>query len=101
MGLLDDVLGQGGLGQLARNPQVISAALALLNPKDPSVGGTGGLGGVIGAFERAGLGQLVSQWVSTGPNPPASPQQVSQALGNQIQQLDKQITPPSGTALEK
>ncbi len=88
MGLLDDVLGQGGglgsLGQLARDPQVISAALALLNPRDPSVGGTSGLGGVIGAFERAGLGHLVSQWISTGPNPKASPQDVSNALGPEV-----------------
>ncbi len=88
MGLLDDVLGQGGglgnLGQLARNPQVIQAALSLLDPKDPSVGGTGGLGGVVGAFERAGLGHRVSQWVSKGPNPPASPQDVSKALGPDV-----------------
>ncbi len=85
MGLLDDVLGQGGglgnLGQLARNPQVISAALALLNPKDPSVGGTSGLGGVLAAFTKAGLGHVVSLWVSTGPNPPVAPEQVDSALG--------------------
>ena len=89
MGLLDGLLGQGGgLGNLAqmvaRNPQVISAAIALLNPKDPSVGGTGGLGGLIGAFEQAGLGQVVSQWVSTGPNPPVAPDQVANALGPDV-----------------
>lgn len=89
MGLLDGLLGQGGgLGNLAqmvaRNPQVISAAIAMLNPKDPSVGGTGGLGGVIGAFEKAGLGPMVSQWISTGPNPPVAPDQVASALGPDV-----------------
>ena len=89
MGLLDGLLGQGGgLGNLAqmvaRNPQVISAAIALLNPKDPSVGGAGGLGGLVGAFEQAGLGPMVSQWISTGPNPPVSPAQVSSALGPDV-----------------
>lgn len=89
MGLIDDLLkrsgGLGGLAQVAaQNPQLISAAIALLNPKDPSVGGTGGLGGLVGAFEKAGLGQMVSQWISTGPNPPVSPSQVTSALGPDV-----------------
>ena len=90
MGLLDGLLGQGGggLGSLAQlvaqNPQVLQAALALLNPKDPSVGGTSGLGGLIGALEKGGLGPMVSQWISTGPNPPVSGDQVASALGPDI-----------------
>jgi uncharacterized protein YidB (DUF937 family) len=89
MGLLDGLLKQGGgLGSLAQaiaqNPQVVSAAISLLNPKDPSVGGSGGLGGLIGAFEQAGLGQMMSQWVSTGPNPPISSGQVASVLGPEV-----------------
>jgi uncharacterized protein YidB (DUF937 family) len=90
MGLLDDLLGRGGggLGSLAqlvaKNPQVLQAAIALLNSKDPSVGGTGGLGGLIGALEKGGLGPMVSQWISTGPNPPVAPDQVANALGPDI-----------------
>ncbi|HVO12297.1 MAG TPA: YidB family protein [Vicinamibacteria bacterium] len=89
MGLLDSLLGKGGaLGSVAQmvanNPQVLTAAVALLNPKDPSVGGTGGLGGVIAAFEKAGLGPMVSQWIANGPNPPASPGQVTSALGSDV-----------------
>ncbi|HXB55508.1 MAG TPA: YidB family protein [Vicinamibacteria bacterium] len=89
MGFLDDVLKQsGGLGSLAQvvaqNPQVVSAAIALLNPKDPSVGGTGGLGGLVGAFSKAGLGQIMSQWISTGPNPPISPDQLSKVLSSDV-----------------
>lgn len=86
MGLLDNLMkGGGGLAQVvAQNPQLVSAAISLLNPKDPSVGGTGGLGGVIGAFEKAGLGQMMSQWIATGPNPPVSAGQVTSALGADV-----------------
>jgi len=86
MGLLDNLLkGGGSLAQaIAQNPQVVSAAISLLNPKDPSVGGTSGLGGVVGAFEKAGLGQVVSQWIATGPNPPVSASQVTSALGADV-----------------
>ena|SRR5258708_17129651 len=89
MGFLDNLLKQsGGLGGLAQvvaqNPQIVSAAVALLNPKDPSVGGTGGLGGLVGAFSKAGLGQMMSQWIATGPNPPISPDQLSSVLGSDV-----------------
>ena len=89
MGFLDNLLKQsGGLGGLAQvvaqNPQIVSAAVALLNPKDPSVGGTGGLGGLVGAFSKAGLGQMMSQWISNGPNPPISPDQLSKVLGGDV-----------------
>ncbi len=97
MGLLD-VLKQfgggqqagqaGGLGSLAeiimKNPQIVSAAISMLNPKDKSVAGVGGLGDVINAFNRSGLGDVMSQWISTGPNPPISGDQLSQALGSDV-----------------
>ena len=39
-------------------------------------------------FSQAGLGDVFSKWISTGPNPPVSPDQVQQALGaDQIQSL--------------
>jgi uncharacterized protein YidB (DUF937 family) len=105
MGFLDDLLKQsGGLGSLAQvvaqNPQVVSAAIALLNPKDPSVGGTGGLGGLVGAFSKAGLGQMMSQWISTGPNPPISPDQLSKVLGSDVlgQFAQKAGVPPGNAA---
>lgn len=40
-----------------------------------------GLLGVIQAFERQGLGPLVSSWVGTGPNMPVSPAQIQLGLG--------------------
>jgi uncharacterized protein YidB (DUF937 family) len=94
MGLLDDLMNQatggqtnaGGLGGLlsmvTSNPQVVSALAGLLSTRDTSVGGVGGLGGIISAFQQNGLGDVVSKWISTGPNPPVSSDQVTQALGH-------------------
>src|SRR3954465_9214746 len=93
MGLLDEFMNQatggqpnaGGLGGLlsmvTSNPQLVSALAGLLSTRETSVGGAGGLGGIVAAFQQNGLGDLVSNWISTGPNPPVSAAQVTQALG--------------------
>jgi uncharacterized protein YidB (DUF937 family) len=96
MGLLDAVLKQagggtgqaGGLGAIAemamKNPQIIAAALSMLNPKDTSVGGGGGLADIIGAFEKGGLGDVVSSWVGGGPNKPVDPGALAGVLGPDV-----------------
>ena len=84
MGLLDDVLGPqlGGLAETAmKNPQVIAAIASLLSSKDASVGGTGGLAGLVQAFQGKGMGDMMSSWISTGPNPPATADQMASVLG--------------------
>jgi len=86
MGVLDDLLGKqlGGLADTAmKNPQIISALVSLLSSKDASVGGTGGLGGLIQAFQGKGMGDMISSWISTGPNPPATADQITSVLGPQ------------------
>jgi len=40
------------------------------------------LQGLVQSFHDNGLGGLVSSWVSTGPNPPISADQVHQVLGS-------------------
>ena len=89
MGMLDDLMkkagGGGELGALAAaaasNPQLVQAAISLLSAKDTSVGGSGGLGGLIQAFQKQGMGDAVGSWVGSGPNQPVSPDQVASALG--------------------
>jgi len=72
----------GGLTQLlASNPQVLAAAASLLSSKDASVGGSGGLAGLVQAFQGSGLGDEVSSWIGAGPNQAVSGDQVAQALG--------------------
>src|SRR5512142_312886 len=41
----------------------------------------GGVGGLVGRLEQAGLGTAVQSWVGTGANQPVSPDQVHQAIG--------------------
>lgn len=91
MGLLDGILGQvmggnqsaeGGLASLLGNPQILGALTGLLSTRDSSIGGSGGLGGLIAAFQQKGLGDMMSSWISTGPNPAISASQVTDVLGS-------------------
>jgi uncharacterized protein YidB (DUF937 family) len=95
MSFLDDIVKQatggkdeaGGLGAIvsmvSQNPQILSALSGLLSSRDASVGGHGGLAGLVAGFQKNGLGDVVSGWISTGPNPPVTPTQVSNVLGQE------------------
>ena len=53
-----------------------------------SNGSAGGLGGLMDQFQRAGMGQQMNSWVSTGQNMPISPEQLMQVFGRgQMQQM--------------
>lgn len=69
---LGGLSGGSGGGQTA----ALSAVLGLLN-------GGGGLGGLVQAFQRQGLGDIVNSWVGTGQNLPITPDQLHKALGSQ------------------
>jgi len=100
MGFLDEILKQaggpsapsggqgGGLGAIAelvmKNPQIVAAALAMLNPKDASVGGGGGLSDVVSSFNKAGLGDVMASWVGGGPNKPVDPGALASVLGPDV-----------------
>ena len=105
MGLLDAILNQapaGGMGAPAgqrgsqagrlgtiadlvlKNPQLIAAAIAMLNPKDPSVGGSGGLADMVSAFNRGGLGDVMASWVAGGPNKSIDASSLSNVLGSDV-----------------
>jgi len=83
MGLLDDLSKQAGslAGSALTNPQAIAAVVSLLSARDSSVGGSGGLAGLVQAFQGKGMGDLISSWVSTGPNPGVTADQISSVLG--------------------
>lgn len=82
MGLMDQ-LGQavGGMmgGQNAQNP--LLQAVASLLGQNSSVGG---LAGLVQAFQKNGLGDIVNSWISTGKNLPISADQVKQGLGGDL-----------------
>ena len=82
MGLMDQ-MGQvvGGLlsGQGGQNP-LLQAVTSLLGNNS----NLGGLAGLVQAFQKNGLGEIVNSWVSTGQNMPVSPQQIEQGLGSDV-----------------
>jgi uncharacterized protein YidB (DUF937 family) len=45
---------------------------------------SGGLGQLIDQFRQKGQGQTADAWVSRGPNPPISPDQLEQTLGPDV-----------------
>ena len=72
MGLLDLIFGARD-----RSNPVLESVLKMVN--DPQ---TGGLDGLVRAFQDKGLGGVVDSWVSTGQNLPISADQIQQALGS-------------------
>jgi uncharacterized protein YidB (DUF937 family) len=93
MGLLDGVLGNlvGGLlgGQLPQGAQaqspLLQMALQLLQQN-------GGLQGVLGKFEQAGLGAQAQSWIGTGQNQPVDANAISQIFGQgQLGQIAQQL----------
>jgi uncharacterized protein YidB (DUF937 family) len=57
----------------------------------------GGLQGVIGEFEKNGLGETVRSWVGTGPNQAITPDQVHKALGPD---LLRELSAKSGMSVQ-
>ena len=85
MGLFDNLLGSL-LGGLNNNQQS-----GLMSAVSGLVTSSGGIGGLMQKFSGHGLGDLVKGWVSTGPNPPATAQNIEQVFGaDQLQQIASQ-----------
>ncbi|HWZ82779.1 MAG TPA: YidB family protein [Terriglobales bacterium] len=77
MGLLDNLENQAATSMLGGSSNPLAAGILQMIQNQP-----GGLSGLVQSFHDKGLGGLVSQWVSTGPNPPMTSDQVHQALGS-------------------
>ena len=69
MGLLDGILG-GGQGS------PIGAITDLLGGQE------GGLGGLMSAFEKGGLGGVAQSWIASGANLPISAEQIQSVLSS-------------------
>ena len=96
MGLLDSVLGMvtGGQGGGGGNAALLNAVVGMLahsGQGGAAAGGggsvldsVGGLGGLIGKFQQAGLGGAVASWIGTGQNQAVTPDQVHNTLGADV-----------------
>jgi uncharacterized protein YidB (DUF937 family) len=83
-GVLMNLLGGGQTG--AGSGQGINNQFS-----DRGQGIAGGLGGLLSAFEQAGLGQVAQSWVGNGPNQSVSPQQLQNVFGQgQVQSMASQ-----------
>lgn len=86
MGLLDSMLGSvlGGQSgaQAAPGGEALAQVLGGLLSGSGSGGAGGGLGGLVEQFQRAGLGEVIGSWISTGRNLPVSAEQIGQVLGS-------------------
>ncbi len=89
MGLLDSVMGAlGGTGGNGGNNAMINVVMQMLANK----GESGGLAGLVQAFQKNGLGEQMNSWISTGQNLPISPEQIKAALGSgQLGQIAGQL----------
>jgi uncharacterized protein YidB (DUF937 family) len=118
MGLLDSIIGSAmGGGQQGSNPLMQLAMQMLMKQGGGQQGGgglggmlgsmlggggnqapaqaapdMGGLGGILEAFQKGGLGHIADSWVGTGDNLPVNADQVTQALGqDKIAQMANQL----------
>ncbi|HTZ67028.1 MAG TPA: YidB family protein, partial [Roseiarcus sp.] len=71
--LIDDLAARYGLGANARS--LIKEALTLIS------GSSGGLGGLLDTFKKAGLSSEVASWLGHPDAAPLAAQQVERALG--------------------
>ena len=97
--MLGQVLGgaQGGVaGGGGNNAALLQAVLGMLGNDAPG----GGLNGLIEGFQRGGLGDVMSSWISSGQNQPISPDQLGQLLGpDALSALTHQTGGQSGDVL--
>ena len=92
-----DAMGTLGslIGLVASNPQLLQVITRMLSNGSAE----GGLGGLIGKFQQAGLGGAISSWIGGGQNQPISPDQMTSALGEDtISQIAAQLGLSQGEA---
>ena len=77
MGLLDNLENQALGSMLGGGSNSLASGLLQMIQNQP-----GGLQGLVQSFHDKGMGGLVSSWISSGPNPPISGDQVHQVLGS-------------------
>jgi uncharacterized protein YidB (DUF937 family) len=77
MGLLDNLENHALGSVLGGSSNSLASGLLQMIQNQP-----GGLHGLVQSFHDKGMGGLVSSWISSGPNPPISGDQVHQVLGS-------------------
>jgi uncharacterized protein YidB (DUF937 family) len=68
----------GAIGGDESHGNVVQSVMGMINSP-----GSGGLAGLAQTFEQKGLGNLMSSWISNGPNPAATPDQMQKVFGSE------------------
>jgi uncharacterized protein YidB (DUF937 family) len=95
MGLFDDLVEKvaGAVkGSQGQEEGLVEGVMGLLTNQE-----TGGLGGLVQAFNQKGLGDVISSWVGTGNNDAITPEQVQEVLGGDV---IKQLSEKSGISVD-
>jgi uncharacterized protein YidB (DUF937 family) len=95
MGFLDDLVGKvaGAVtGSQSQQGGLVEGVMGLLTNQE-----TGGLNGLMQAFNQQGLGYVISSWVGTGNNAAITPDQVQEVLGSDVIQ---QLAEKSGVSVD-
>lgn len=74
--------GQGQSGAQASLAALLPAAAGLIQQ-------VGGIDGLVAKFKAAGLEDKIAGWISTGPNPPATAEDVKAALGPHLGEISQ------------
>jgi len=96
MSLINDVLksfltenNNANSAQTGQGDVLITAAMVMLYK-------AGGIQGVMEKFQKSGLGDIVASWVGTGQNQSITPDQITQALGQEnIQVITQEVNIPA------
>lgn len=84
MGLLDELAGKaaglmGGSG--GGQSDLMGGIMEMLSKQ-----GGGGLSSLVQSFQEKGMGDIISSWISTGPNQAISADQIKEGLGSDMLQ---------------
>ena len=86
-GALSGVAGGAAGGVAGQQGGLLEVVTGLIN--NPQ---TGGLQGLVQAFEQQGLGHVVASWIGSGQNLPISADQLQSVLGNeQVQAMAQKL----------
>ena len=106
-GILGSLLGGGGGGMMGGGQGgglggMLGGLMGGGQQQAGMGGGMGGLGGLLGRFQQAGMGDVANSWVGHGANQQISPHQLEQVFGpQQIDQWAQQSNMPRGDLLSQ
>ncbi|MCE9519178.1 MAG: YidB family protein [Verrucomicrobia bacterium] len=88
MSLIGDLAKKALGGLLGGEQGGTQASLAAMLPAAAGlIQQVGGIDGLVAKFNAAGLGDKISGWISTGPNPPATAEDIKAALGSHLAEV--------------